>query len=106
MNCDKKYQIIPNSLFGIVEEFSLDKLKEDETSVIWRMAKHANGNLPSWHCENDIENFVKTALQDILALLELDENLEIHSWITLSLKDLIPDLTVFRVRGTIIGYVK
>ena len=79
-----------------------DEVSKGVGSSIWRSTE--DDKLRPWSSENDIQNYVQSAIKDIIHLAGLKEVLDSYTEITLSLvKHLRADIVIFRKEGSVVG---
>eukprot|EP00835_Amoeboradix_gromovi_P006512 NODE_780_length_4291_cov_0.447758.p1 type:complete len:555 gc:universal NODE_780_length_4291_cov_0.447758:2213-3877(+) len=69
--------------FGILDEFTRDKLNPTASSLLWTEAE--SGMLKPWSGEADIQAFVRNSLVDCLKLSGLDSRICVHRETTFSI---------------------
>ncbi|KAI3640006.1 hypothetical protein MIR68_001952 [Amoeboaphelidium protococcarum] len=69
--------------FGILDEFTRDKLSPSASSLLWTEAEL--GRLKPWSGENSIQRLVQNALMDCLKLTQFEAKVNIHTETTFSI---------------------
>jgi hypothetical protein len=107
----KPYRIVENCHISFLDEFLTPAFKrelQNYLSVLWMLAIHNKPDHPvlnDWNEESQIQNFVNHLLTDIIKIGKL-ETVKIYSRVALATKDLIPDLVIFKIQGSVIGIVE
>lgn len=97
---------IQSGEFAVLEECRLENLRNDDLSVIWTTALQqstVDPILPVWNNEAQIQNYIETVLRDVISLLDLTSTIHLYSRVPLAVKDLFPDIVLFRYLGFVIG---